>query len=101
MRSCFPSWLLLCSLSPLGFYTPFVIAPESGAGKLQLRFIACVSHSVFFGFPTRLPSSLIYEIRGLSCITHLILFRCNLKRKTPTPPTRAHKCPCTSSYLGF
>src|SRR6266542_993020 len=67
MRSCFPSWLLLCSLSPLGFYTPFVIAPESGAGKLQLRFIACVSHSAFFGFRTRLPSSLIYEIRGLSC----------------------------------
>src|SRR4030095_12699208 len=54
MPSCFPCSHPLGWPFPPGFCLPFAIEQESGAGKHQLRFIVCVSHSVFFGYPLRL-----------------------------------------------
>jgi len=53
---------------PVGSYFISVPGQESGAGKLQLRFIAYVLPLLFSGSSTPHPSSPIYEIRDASCL---------------------------------
>ena len=68
MLSCSLYWTPGLIPSVVGCYALFAIALESGAGIPQLRSTVYVLQFPCSGFLIPLPSSLLYEIRGVSCL---------------------------------
>ena len=77
MLSCSPYCTPALIPSVVGCYALFAIELESGAGIPQLRSTAFVWLFRCSGFLIPLPSSLIYEIRGVSCFIFFIVRFCD------------------------